>query len=161
MWEAPNWYSYYPRLQSINEYRQLFGLIVTALGLMDGTTTNYLDYLQHIRDSKDYLNNQKEEAKIPLIYGQLNILAGGDTKTTVKEEIWYVCFSAVFHSFCLLLTILVLGSMTKILFTYPKLEHGTHIHPVFGQRNTFNSRKKCLLRRHTVSKSPSSAKFLV
>jgi len=128
---------------------------------MDGTPTDYLDYLNHIQVSKDYLNSKEEEAKISLIYGQLNILAEDDTDTKVKEKVRYVCFSAVFNSLCLPLTILVLGWMTKILFIYPKLGHGTHFHPVFGQRNTFNSQEKCPLRRHTASKSPSFAKFLV
>lgn len=71
----------------MNEYRPLYALFVNALNLKDATSTDFLDYLEHIKIPQNYLTKEGERAKIPLIYGQLNKMAQEGAIMVVKNQI--------------------------------------------------------------------------
>jgi hypothetical protein len=71
--------------------------MVNKLGLKDATLTDFLNYLEHIKDSEDYLTSEAEKAKISLIYRHLNELAQEGAVREAKEEIRYVYFNTSLH----------------------------------------------------------------
>ena len=90
MWSGPEWFSYLQCLERVSEYRQLYGLYVNTLGLKDAGLDDYLDYLEHIKDSEICRNSEEERSKISLIYEALNELAVQDRTRAAKAKIRYV-----------------------------------------------------------------------
>jgi hypothetical protein len=92
VWRGPEWFSYHQCLQSVSEYQSLFGLLVNTLRLKDADLVDYLDYLEHIKNTEIYLSSKEEESKISLIYKALNELAVQDRTKAAKAKIGYVFF---------------------------------------------------------------------
>jgi hypothetical protein len=90
VWSGPEWFSYLQCLNRVSEYQQLYGLYVNTLGLKDAGLDDYLDYLEHIKDSEISSNSKDEKSKISLIYGALNELAVKDRTKAAKAKIGYV-----------------------------------------------------------------------
>jgi hypothetical protein len=84
VWSSPEWFSYLQCLKRVSEYQQLYVLYVNTLGLKDAGLDDYLDYLEHIKDSEG------ERSKISLIYEALNELAVQDRTEAAKAKIGYV-----------------------------------------------------------------------
>jgi tetrahydromethanopterin S-methyltransferase subunit H len=80
----------------VSEYQPLFGLLVNTLELEDAGLDDYLDYLEHIKDTEIYISSKEEESKISSIYKALNELAIQDRTKAVKAKIGYVS-SDVFY----------------------------------------------------------------
>jgi hypothetical protein len=74
----------------MSEYRPLFGLLVNTLRLKDAVLDDYLDYLEHIKDTEIYISSKEEESKISSIYKALNELAVQDRTKAVKTKVRYV-----------------------------------------------------------------------
>jgi hypothetical protein len=139
----------------VSEYQLLFGLLVNTLELKDASLDDYLDYLEHIKDTEIYISSKEEESKISSIYKALNELAVKDRTNAVNTKIGYVS-SDVFYVLSRNDSPRLTSTepdLTKMsLFTVLELSHGNHQKIASGLRITFNFRRSSPWLHHTKTK---------
>lgn len=81
LWEGPEWFTYYPVLHNIEQYRPLYALCVDVLELGDVGCYSYLAYLGDIKSSQRF-SDPEHESKIRLVYSELSKLVAADSSMT-------------------------------------------------------------------------------
>lgn len=137
---------------------------MNTLGLKDAELDDYLDYLEHIKDTEIYLSSKDEESKISSIYKALNELAMQDRTKAVKAKIGYVSsdvFMPLSRNDLPPLTSTE-PDLTKVsLFTVLELSHGNHQQIASGPRITSSFQRSFPWLHHTKTKQLSFKESLV
>lgn len=89
VWNAPVWFTFLPCLQRIERYERLQALFINTLEISDARFNHFLAYLVYIQKSLKF-GNDKEEAKVLLIYDKLNELTEEGRKTKKTKTVRYV-----------------------------------------------------------------------
>jgi len=87
IWKAPDWFFGIPVLESLDDYKQLYGLFVNSLQLSNLAILNCIHLLEDIRDGC-YGHTEEQETNTYRLYGELNELVEAEKdNNAAKDEI--------------------------------------------------------------------------
>jgi hypothetical protein len=77
-------------LNNLVDYQPLYGLFVRTLQVRDVSIENCLEYLEHIKETESYAENEEEDMPVYLLYHKLDELVGAEKDSNaVKDKIRY------------------------------------------------------------------------
>lgn len=100
VWNAPNWFSFRISLNNLVDYQPLYSLFVRTLQVRDVSIDDCLNYLERIKETKLYAENEEEneeneeeneedDAQVYLLYHKLDELIAENDSNAAKDKIRY------------------------------------------------------------------------
>lgn len=85
IWKAPDWFLSYTALESLDDYKQLYGLFVNSLQVHNLAISDCLSMLHDIRDGC-YGDGEEQEINTYRLYSKLNELVEAEKDSSAEKD---------------------------------------------------------------------------